>query len=319
MTEQGTQANSSAEHLPVLLQEAVEALAIRPDGIYLDGTFGRGGHSKSIMQQLGPEGRLLAVDKDPEAIRTAAELFGDDERFEIVRGSFTMLEQEVKQRGWTGKVNGILLDLGVSSPQLDDADRGFSFRADGPLDMRMDPDSGISAADWLAKASDGDIADALKEYGEERYAKRIARAIVDSREQDGPILTTGRLAKVVTAANPRWEKNKDPATRSFQGIRIYINRELDDLDDVLTQVLNILAPGGRLAVISFHSLEDRRVKQFMRREARGGEFPLDLPITQAEFNPNIRLVGKAVRASESELAINPRARSAVLRIAERMQ
>ncbi len=319
MTEQGAQANSSAEHLPVLLEESVKALAIKPDGIYLDGTFGRGGHSKAILQQLGPDGRLLAVDKDPEAIRTAQVQFGDDGRFEIVRGSFTMLEQEVKQRGWTGKVNGILLDLGVSSPQLDDADRGFSFRADGPLDMRMDPESGISAADWLAEASDSDIAVVLKEYGEERYAKRIARAIVESRVQDGPILTTGRLAKVVTDANPRWEKNKDPATRSFQGIRIYINRELADLDDVLAQVLNILTPGGRLAVISFHSLEDRRVKQFMRREARGGEFPPDLPVTQAQFKPNIRLVGKAVRAGEAELAVNPRARSAVLRIAERMQ
>ena len=305
------------EHRPVLLDEALEALAIRPEGIYLDGTFGRGGHSAAILQCLNENGRLLAVDKDPQAIEVAKQRFGADSRFSIVRGSFTMLGDEVASRGWQGKVDGILLDLGVSSPQLDDAQRGFSFRHDGPLDMRMDPDSGISAAQWLNSAKEAEIAQVLKEYGEERFAKRIARAIVQQREQQ-PITTTARLAKIVADANPKWERDKNPATRSFQAIRIFINSELDELELVLNQSVEMLAPGGRLAVISFHSLEDRRVKRFMRDEARGGVFPPALPLTDIQLNRRLRVVGKDIRAGRQELADNPRARSAVLRVAERL-
>lgn len=305
-------------HQPVLLEEVLAALALRPDGIYLDGTFGRGGHAAAVLTRLGPEGRLLAVDKDPEAVAVAGERFGADARFEIERGSFTMLGQMVRERGWTGQVAGILLDLGVSSPQLDDAGRGFSFRSDGPLDMRMDPDSGVSAAEWLATAPEKEIAQVLKEYGEERFAGRIARAIVRTREADPEALrTTRQLAEVVAKANPRWEKHKDPATRSFQAIRIFINRELDDLDGFLAQVPDLLAPGGRLAVISFHSLEDRRVKRFIRREERGPELPPDLPVTADQVPSRLRAVGRAVRAGKAECERNPRARSAVLRVAER--
>lgn len=305
-------------HRPVLFDEVLAALQVRADGIYLDGTFGRGGHAAAIMAQLGRDGHLLAMDKDPQAIRCAEERFAGDARFEIVQGSFTTARDELARRGWLGKVDGILLDLGVSSPQLDDASRGFSFLNDGPLDMRMDTSSGESAAEWLAYAKDRDIAAALKEYGEERFAKRIASAIVKSREEHGPFTTTARLAKVVTEANPKWERDKNPATRSFQGIRIYINRELTDLDAFLEQVVELLAPGGRLVVISFHSLEDRRVKRFMRDQARGDDFPLDLPVTTQQLQPKLRLVGKAIRASKAELDENPRARSAVLRVAERI-
>jgi 16S rRNA (cytosine1402-N4)-methyltransferase len=305
------------EHRPVLLDEVLEALNIRPDGIYLDGTFGRGGHSAAILERLSEDGRLLAMDKDPQAIAIAQSRFAGDSRFSIVRGSYTMLVQEVEQRGWKGKVNGILLDLGVSSPQLDDPSRGFSFRHDGPLDMRMDPDSGLSAAEWLAEAAEGEIAQVLKEYGEERFAKRIARALVREREQ-APIITTARLAKIVAEANPKWERDKHPATRSFQAIRIFINAELEELEQVLEQSVEMLAPGGRLALISFHSLEDRRVKRFIRDEARGGDFPPGLPVTDAQLNRRLRAVGKDIRAGEAELAENPRARSAVLRVAERL-
>jgi 16S rRNA (cytosine1402-N4)-methyltransferase len=306
------------EHHPVLLEEVLEALQIRADGIYLDGTFGRGGHSARMLAQLGDNGRLLATDKDPQAIATAEQRFGDDPRFSIVRGSFTMLAAEAEQRGWHGKVNGILLDLGVSSPQLDDASRGFSFMNDGPLDMRMDPESGISAAQWLATAKASEIAEVLKEYGEERFAKRIAGAIVKVREEPGALTTTAQLAKVVKEANPKWERDKHPATRSFQAIRIYINRELDDLDAFLEQAVELLAPGGRLAIISFHSLEDRRVKRFIREEARGDDFPPDLPVMDSQLNRRLKPLGKAIRAGKAELALNPRARSAVLRVAEKV-
>lgn len=305
------------EHHPVLLDEVLESLNIRPDGIYLDGTFGRGGHSAAILQRLSENGRLLAMDKDPEAVAVAQSRFAGDSRFSIVRGSYTVLEQEVERRGWKGKVDGILLDLGVSSPQLDDPTRGFSFRHDGPLDMRMDPESGHSAAEWLAEAGEGEIVMVLKEYGEERFAKRIARAIVRERAQ-APITTTARLAKIVAEANPRWEKDKHPATRSFQAIRIFINAELEELEQVLSQSVEMLAPGGRLALISFHSLEDRRVKRFIRDEARGGDFPPGLPVTDAQLNRRLRAVGKDIRAGKAELAVNPRARSAVLRVAERL-
>lgn len=306
------------EHRPVLFDEVLDSLQIRADGIYLDGTFGRGGHSAGILGQLGEDGHLLATDKDPQAIATAAQRFGSDGRFEIVRGSFTMLAEEAEKRGWHGKVDGILLDLGVSSPQLDDASRGFSFMNDGPLDMRMDPDSGISASEWLASAKESEIAEVLKEYGEERFAKRIARAIVKTCEEQGAITTTAQLAKVVAEANPKWERDKNPATRSFQAIRIYINRELDDLDAFLEKALELLAPGGRLAIISFHSLEDRRVKQFIRKQAKGDDFPPDLPVMESQLKRRLKPIGKAVRASRAELAENPRARSAVLRVAEKV-
>lgn len=305
------------EHRPVLLDEVLEALNIRPDGVYLDGTFGRGGHSAAILERLNDKGRLLAMDKDPQAIAVAQSRFAGDSRFSIVRGSYTMLGHEVEIRGWKGKVDGILLDLGVSSPQIDDPGRGFSFRHDGPLDMRMDPDSGHSAAEWLAEASEDEIALVLKEYGEERFARRIARAIVHERMQ-APITTTARLAKIVSEANPKWERDKHPATRSFQAIRIFINAELDELEQVLAQSVEMLAPGGRLALISFHSLEDRRVKRFIRDEARGGDFPPGLPVTDAQLKRRLRPVGKDIRAGKAELEANPRARSAVLRVAERL-
>lgn len=307
------------EHRPVLFDEVLEALAVKESGIYLDGTFGRGGHSAALLERLGSEGHLLAMDKDPQAVKVARERFGSDERFTIVQGSFTDLKREVAMRDWSGRVDGILLDLGVSSPQLDDPERGFSFLNDGPLDMRMDSSSGVSAAHWLAEADEAEISRVLKEYGEERFARRIARAIVQSREsEEGPITTTGRLAKVVAEANPRWERDKHPATRSFQAIRIFINRELDDLDQLLDDVVEMLAPKGRLVVISFHSLEDRRVKRFMRKQAKGDDFPPDLPVTDAQLHRSMRLVGKAIKAGKAELAENPRSRSAVMRIAEKV-
>lgn len=305
------------EHKPVLLAEVLAALRVRPDGIYLDGTFGRGGHAAEILARLGPQGRLLAVDKDPQAVAVAQQRFGSDVRFSIERGSFTTLGQRVAERGWMGKVDGILLDLGVSSPQLDEAERGFSFRLDGPLDMRMDPESGMSAADWLAQAAEEEIARVLKEYGEERFAKRIARAIVRSRAE-APITRTAQLQEIVARANPAWEKGKDPATRAFQALRIFINRELEDLDEFLTQSVDMLAVGGRMAVISFHSLEDRRVKQFIRQQQQGEALPPDLPLTQAQmWQPRLRAVGKKIVAGAQEVAANPRARSAVLRVAEK--
>jgi 16S rRNA (cytosine1402-N4)-methyltransferase len=305
------------KHRPVLLEEAVAGLAIQPGGLYADGTFGRGGHARAILARLGSEGRLLALDKDPQAIAVAQEQFLSDKRFMIERGSFAMLKRHLEKRGGLGKVSGVLLDLGVSSPQLDDPGRGFSFSHDGPLDMRMDPQSGPSAADWLAVASEREIVQVLRDYGEERYAKRIAAAILQARAAT-PIRTTGQLAGIVRAAHPAWEKDRDPATRSFQALRIFINQELDDLETCLPQCVEALAPGGRLAVISFHSLEDRIVKRFMRKEARGGEFPAGLPITQAHFHPTLRIVGKAIHASAVEVQANPRARSAVLRVAERL-
>lgn len=306
------------EHRPVLLDEVLDGLAIRADGIYLDGTFGRGGHSAALLARLGEQGRLLAMDKDPQAVDTARQRFASEPRFEIVQGSFTRLGDEVRQRGWLGRVDGIMLDLGVSSPQLDDPRRGFSFRGDGPLDMRMDPTSGRSAAEWLNSASDSDIARVLKDYGEERHAKRIARAIVKSRTEEGALLNTAKLASVVAAANPSWERDKHPATRSFQAIRIFVNGELDELEQVLAMSLDILAAGGRLAVISFHSLEDRLVKRFIRDQVRGGDFPPGLPIRDAQLQRRLRAIGKDIRAGEAELAVNPRARSAVLRVAERL-
>ena len=305
-------------HQPVLLTEVLEGLDIHPDGVYVDGTFGRGGHAGAILDELGPDGKLLAMDKDPEAVQSAEMQYGNDPRFEIAQGAFTMLGQLVAERRLQGRINGLLLDLGVSSPQLDDPMRGFSFSDDGPLDMRMDPGAGISAAAWLAEASEAAISDVLRTFGEERFARRIARRIVQQRPQQ-PLQTTRQLAELVAAAVPVREKNKHPATRSFQAIRIYINQELEELGNVLEQVPDMLAASGRLAVISFHSLEDRIVKRFIRREYRGEQPPVDLPLPNVEHHPRLRPVGKALRPGMAETATNPRARSAVLRIAERLQ
>ena len=314
-------AHRPLDHKPVLFDEVLEGLAIKPDGIYVDGTFGRGGHAGAILEQLGPEGRLLAIDKDPQAVAAAEARFGADPRFSIEQGSFTQLELLVQKRGWQqsdrGGVDGVFLDLGVSSPQLDDPSRGFSFRHDGDLDMRMDPNTGQSAAEWLATAEAYDIRRVLREYGEEKFAKRIAYAIVNAREEN-PITSTAQLAALIADASPVHERGKDPATRSFQAIRIFINDELGDVKACLPQALDVLRPGGRLAVISFHSLEDRIVKRFMRDEARGDDFPPDLPVPQSALSPRLRCIGKAIRASKQEIDANPRARSAVLRIAERL-
>lgn len=312
--------NPVFHHVSVLLDEAVQALAIQPAGRYLDGTFGRGGHSRAVLRLLGGEGRLLGFDKDPQAIAAGQALAAEDPRFEIVQRSFAELGDELVGRGWSGQVDGVLLDLGVSSPQLDDPERGFSFMQDGPLDMRMDPSRGQSAAAWIASAAEADIAQVFKEFGEERFAKRMARAVVQRREVQ-PFERTADLAKVLTEANPAWEKGKHPATRAFQGLRIYINRELSDLEQGLQAAYEQLAVGGRLVVISFHSLEDRIVKQFMRRLAKGeaDQLPRDLPIRATVFEPSLRLLGKPVYASEGELAANPRARSAVMRVAEKLK
>jgi len=300
----------------VLFDEALDALALGESGVYVDGTFGRGGHSGEILQRLGESGRLLAIDKDPEAVIFGRQQFAEDQRFEIKQGSFSMLSEFVEAENLFGKVNGVLLDLGVSSPQIDQPDRGFSFMKDGPLDMRMDNSSGQTAAEWLADAESADIAHVLKSYGDERFAKRIARSIVSVREEQ-PINTTRQLADLVSAAIPSWEKGKHPATRSFQAIRIYINGELDDIKACLDQAMEVLAPGGRLVVISFHSLEDRIVKRFIRDGAKGDHFPPGLPVTQDQLNPTLKRIGKPIYASPAEVDENPRARSAVLRVAEK--
>lgn len=309
--------NDVYHHHPVMLQEVMEALQVRPSGIYIDATFGRGGHSEAILQRLDENGRLIAIDRDPQAVGVATERLARDRRFTIQQGTFAMLEQFAEAEAVSGKVDGVLFDLGVSSPQLDDPLRGFSFLRDGPLDMRMDPERGEGAAAWLARAKEADIAAVLKEYGEERYAKRIARALVDARRQQ-PIVTTGRLAEIVAAAHPAWERDKHPATRTFQALRIHINRELEELEAALPQAVRVLAPGGRLALISFHSLEDRIVKRYLRREARGAEHPRHLPPPAHAAAPTLRMVGKARFPGEAETAANPRARSAVLRVAERI-
>ncbi|MDH1054843.1 16S rRNA (cytosine(1402)-N(4))-methyltransferase RsmH [Aquipseudomonas alcaligenes] len=311
---------SSFRHIAVLLDEAVEALAVRADGCYMDGTFGRGGHSRLILERLGPDGRLLGFDKDPLAIATGNALAAEDGRFVVVQRSFADLGEEAAARGLVGKVDGLLLDLGVSSPQLDDAERGFSFLNDGPLDMRMNPDAGISAAQFIASASADEIARVFKEYGEERFAKRMARAVVERRELK-PFERTADLAQVLTDANPAWEKGKNPATRAFQGLRIHVNNELGDLERGLDAALETLAVGGRLVVISFHSLEDRIVKQFMKRQAKGeaDNLPRDLPIIPKAFEPRLKLLGKPIYAGEAELKANPRSRSAVMRVAEKLR
>ena len=306
----------AALHQTVLLREAVEALVTLPDGFYVDGTFGRGGHSRHLLQCLNENGRVLAVDKDLAAQSVAQELLESEPRLAFFHGSFAQLPHQLRRMG-IDAVDGILLDLGVSSPQLDEADRGFSFMQDGPLDMRMDTSRGETAAQWLSYADLQDIAGVLKEYGEERFARRIAAAIINARETS-PIETTGQLARVVSAAHPRWEKHKHPATRSFQAIRIQVNRELEDLQEFLAVALDMLRIGGRLVVISFHSLEDRLVKRYMRDMARGDSLPRGVPITESAINRRMRLVGKAIKASEQEVSGNVRARSAVMRVAEKI-
>lgn len=312
--------NAEHKHISVLLDEAVRALQVHAAGCYVDGTFGRGGHSRLILQQLGPQGRLLGFDKDPQAIAAGRALALADERFDIVQRSFADMHDELAGRDLAGKIDGVLLDLGVSSPQLDDAGRGFSFTQDGPLDMRMNPDAGVSAADWLHQATAEDITRVFKEYGEERFARRMAQAIVKRRE-DKPFARTADLAEVISAANPAWEKGKHPATRAFQGLRIHVNNELGDLELGLQAALDSLAVGGRLVVISFHSLEDRIVKQFMRRQARGeaDALPRHLPVRPEPFVPVLKLLGKPQYAGEQELQANPRARSAVMRVAEKLR
>jgi 16S rRNA (cytosine1402-N4)-methyltransferase len=295
----------------------MEALAVRAAGSYLDATLGRGGHSAAILARLGEAGKLFAVDRDPEAIRAGIRRFTGDPRVSIVRGNFAELEHLATQAGFEAGFDGILFDLGVSSPQLDEAARGFSFLRDGPLDMRMDPESGISAADWLAAAPEREIARVLRDYGEERHARRIARALVRGRAE-APIKTTAQLAAVIATAVPGREPGKHPATRSFQAIRIFINDELAALDEGLRQSLSLLKPAGRLCVISFHSLEDRRVKRFIRRHAEVAEPWRGLPEIPSHAQPLLRIAGRAVRPSEAEVAANPRARSAVLRVAERL-
>ena len=303
-------------HRPVLLDEVIEALQIRADGIYVDGTFGRGGHANAILNRLGEKGHLFAMDKDPQAVHAAKNLIAHDARFSIEQGSFAQLEQHIVKRQWMGQVDGVLLDLGVSSPQLDDPQRGFSFRREGALDMRMDTSGGISAEQWINQASETQLAQVFRDYGEERFAKRIARAIVKYRAE-APIRTTTQLAKIISEANPAWEQGKDPATRCFQAIRIFINQELEDLERFLPQSLSILAKGGRLVVISFHSLEDRIVKRFIREQSRGDHYPPDLPVLASQIKPKLRPVGKAIYPDDQEVQANPRARSAVLRVAER--
>ncbi|WP_394130673.1 16S rRNA (cytosine(1402)-N(4))-methyltransferase RsmH [Shewanella maritima] len=305
-------------HLSVLLKETVDGLNISPDGIYIDGTFGRGGHSREVLKQLGDNGRLIAIDRDPQAIE-AAKQFADDPRFQIVHGGFGQLAEYVEELGLTGKINGVLLDLGVSSPQLDDAERGFSFLRDGPLDMRMDNSKGQTAAQWLAKAEIEDMAWVFKTYGEEKNSRHIARCIAADREET-PFTRTKELADLIARITKKKEKNKHPATRVFQAIRIYINSELEQIDQALEGSLQALAPQGRLSVISFHSLEDRMVKRFIRRHSQGESVPHGLPITEDQINKNKKLkgLGKALKPSEAELEVNPRARSSVLRVAERL-
>lgn len=301
-------------HLPVMLTEALDGLAIRPDGFYVDCTFGRGGHARAVLARLGFEGRLLALDKDPAAVATAEALSREDCRFAIEHASYVELKARVEQHGALGRVAGILMDLGVSSPQLDDAERGFSFMREGPLDMRMDTSRGPTAAEWLATVTETELVRVLREYGEERFAGRIAHAIVMAR----PLATTRQLAGVIEKAAPSREKNKHPATRSFQAIRIAVNRELEELESALVQAVDILQPGGRLVVIAFHSLEDRIVKRFIREQERGKPVSAKVPWPVAH-QARLRHIGKAQMPAEAETEINVRARSAVLRVAERTE
>ncbi|MXS81871.1 16S rRNA (cytosine(1402)-N(4))-methyltransferase RsmH [Nitrosomonas oligotropha] len=309
-------------HISVLLHEAVDALAIKPEGVYVDATFGRGGHSRLILSRLGEHGRLIALDRDPVAVKSGEAI--EDKRFCIRHGSFSQLRQIVQELG-IAKIDGVLLDLGVSSPQLEEISRGFSFRADGPLDMRMDTTKGQTAAEWLATATEDQLGWVIKEYGEERFARQIARAIIVARARQ-PIVTTSQLAEIVAAVLRSRQRQREiirhPATRTFQAIRIYLNQELEELSLVLPQCVELLNPGGRLVVISFHSLEDRMVKLFMRKASSMDELPRGVPLQEKDLlrfsNQTLRVIGRAVRPGEQEVADNARARSAVMRVAERV-
>ena len=305
------------EHVPVLLGPVLEGLNIQPAGWYVDGTFGRGGHSSALLKLLDNEGRLLAIDRDPQAIAQVDEALQQDPRFELVHGEFAELKNYAIERKFLGKVDGLLLDLGVSSPQLDEAARGFSFQSDGPLDMRMDPTRGSSAAEWLEQVDEKDLKKVLSQLGEERFAGRIARAIVAARVLT-PISTTTQLADIVKAVVPSRGQRKNPATKTFQAIRIFVNKELEQLQKALADSLDLLRPGGRLCVISFHSLEDRRVKRFIRDATQVPAQFRGLPNIPEEFHPRLKSIGKVVSASEQEIAANVRARSARLRVAERL-
>ena len=303
------------QHKPVLLEEAVTSLALKSDGYYLDGTFGRGGHSRAIMAQLTEQGRLFALDKDPQAVQAGREEWSDDPRFSIVQGTFAEMDRMVQEWQIERNLDGILLDLGVSSPQLDDPERGFSFSKDGPLDMRMDPTQGVSAAQWLADAPERDMSRVFWEFGEERYARRIARSIVEARQKQ-PLETTAQLAGLIEDTIGNREK-KHPATRCFQAIRIFVNNELGDLKAGLDAAIQLLRPGGRLVVISFHSLEDRLVKRTLREAARPGKIQRNIP-AHPDWVASLKLIGKATRPSEHEISENPRARSAIMRVAEKL-
>ena len=307
---------TSSAHVAVLAQEAIEALNIRSNGTYVDCTYGRGGHSRLILEKLGTGGRLIALDRDPEAIEAAKAL--RDPRFMAMRSPFSSVRDVLQELGVAG-VDGMLLDLGVSSPQLDDGRRGFSFRSDAPLDMRMDPDHGLSAADWLATAEESEIREVIRNHGEERFAKQIAAAVVAARAR-GPVDTTRKLAALVADAVPTREPRQNPATRTFQALRIHVNQELEELAVVLPQCVALLGAGGRLVVISFHSLEDRIVKRFLRTQSQADALPARLPVRARDLpRPRMRLIGRAARASDRETAANPRARSAVMRVAERTE
>jgi 16S rRNA (cytosine1402-N4)-methyltransferase len=308
---------SSNAHVPVLLGPVLEGLNIRASGCYVDATFGRGGHSSAILERLTANGRLIAIDRDPQAVASAPQALLDDPRFELIRGESAQLEKFIDARGLRGSVDGVLLDLGVSSPQLDEAGRGFSFLRDGPLDMRMDPDAGVSAADWLASVDEKELKRILKTYGEERFAARIAAAIVAARDEQ-PIRRTGQLASIIADAVPAHADKIHPATRSFQAIRIVINDELEQLRAALEQSVNVLRHGGRLCVISFHSLEDRIVKRFMREASRESEQYRGMPSVPPEHRPKLKVIGRLIEATAEEIAANRRARSARLRVAERL-
>lgn len=304
-------------HFPVLLQEAVDCLVTHVDGLYVDATFGRGGHTREILRRLDSSGRVLAIDRDPQAYAAGIKEFANEPRLMLEQAKFSQLGRLVGQYGWSGRVNGILLDLGVSSPQLDDPARGFSFSDDGPLDMRMDPAEGVSASEWINQAAEEEIARVLKEFGEERYARRIAHAVVSSRKER-TIRTTHQLSEIVARANPSWERDRHPATRTFQAIRILVNREMEELDAVLQKCPDLLAVGGRLVVISFHSLEDRRVKRFIRAQTKVAPQSRRMPPVPAG-TIRMRRLGRFVRASASEIEQNVRSRSAIMRAVEKTQ
>jgi 16S rRNA (cytosine1402-N4)-methyltransferase len=308
---------SEAAHEPVMLGEVLQQLAIRAEGTYIDGTYGRGGHALPVLQRLGTGGRLLVMDRDPAAIAHARRALGSDPRAAVAHGSFGALGEQVERRGWQGTVDGVLLDLGLSTPQLESSGRGFSFRRDEPLDMRFDPGSGRAAQDWLNSAPQQEIERVLREYGEERFARRVAAAVVRER-QHAPIADSGRLRELVAGALPSRERDKHPATRTFQALRIQTNDELGELRRALPAATGALRTGGRLVVISFHSLEDRIVKRYLRAESLAPPAPVELPHARAAFRPRLRLVGRALKPGAAEVARNPRARSAVLRVAERL-